>query len=121
MTFLMEKMMKKNNPIHSTFFATLLLILLALPMLAQKQVPPVPNPPRLVNDFAGVLSPEQQQALERKLVAYNDTTSTQIALVIEQSLEGADLFSYTQELYDTWQIGQADTDNGVLIYIPFAC
>ena len=30
---------------------------------------PKPNPPRLVNDAAGVLSPEQVDILERKLVA----------------------------------------------------
>ena len=35
---------------------------------------PKPNPPRLVNDFAHVLTPEQAQALEHKLVAYNDST-----------------------------------------------
>ncbi|MBD0279968.1 MAG: TPM domain-containing protein, partial [Flavisolibacter sp.] len=44
-------------------------------------IPQRPSPPRLVNDLAGVLTPEQVQALERKLVAYDDSTSTQIAIV----------------------------------------
>ena len=30
---------------------------------------------KLVNDFAGVLTPDQQQALESKLVQFDDSTS----------------------------------------------
>lgn len=38
-------------------------------VLAQ-DFPPPPNPPRLVNDFSGTLSPEEIAQLEQKLVAY---------------------------------------------------
>jgi uncharacterized protein len=44
-----------------------------------------PNPPRLVNDYAGALVQSEAEALERKLVAYNDSTSTQIAIVLVKS------------------------------------
>ncbi len=43
-----------------------------------------PNPPVLVTDLAGVLSPEQKQALENKLVAIDDASSNQIAVVNER-------------------------------------
>jgi len=46
-----------------------------------------PNPPVLVTDLAGVLSPEQKQALENKLVAIDDASSNQIAVVILPTLE----------------------------------
>lgn len=82
-----------------------------------KEPPPAPNPPRLVNDFVGILSRSQVAALERKLVAYDDSTSTQIAVVIENSLEGDDIFEYSIRLAEKWGIGRKGKDNGVLVYI----
>jgi len=81
-----------------------------------KDIPAKPNPPQIVNDYAGMLNPEEKDALERKLVTYNDTTSTQIAVVLERSLEGDDVFDYTNRLARGWSIGQKGKDNGILIY-----
>ncbi|OYU96800.1 MAG: methanol dehydrogenase [Bacteroidetes bacterium B1(2017)] len=85
-----------------------------------KDLPSKPNPPRLVNDYVGALSAEQQSALEAKLLAYSDSTSTQIAIVIENSLEGEDDFDYSQRLAESWQIGMKGKNNGLLIYIALA-
>ena len=52
-----------------------------------QNIPDRPVPPRLVNDFAGMLSPDEANMLEQKLVAFNDSTSTQIAIVIVPSLQ----------------------------------
>ena len=82
-----------------------------------KQIPAKPNPPRLVNDYAGVLTSAEAQTLERKLVAYDDTSSTQIAIVIERSLEGDDAFDYSLRIAESWGIGRKGKDNGVLFYI----
>jgi uncharacterized protein len=70
----------------------------------------------LVNDYAGVLSSEEKAMLERKLVAYFDSTSTQIAIVLENSLEGDDLFDYSQRLATAWGIGEQGKNNGILVY-----
>ena len=89
-----------------------------LPLLAfSKEPPPAPNPPRLVNDYVGVLSSSQIDALERKLVAYDDSSSTQIAIVIENSIEGDDIFEYSFRLAEKWGIGRQGKNNGVLIFI----
>lgn len=88
-------------------------------LLAQKAVPKQMNPPRLVSDFAGLLERNEVNGLERKLVKYNDSTSTQIAIVIENSLEGDEIISYCQRLAEGWGIGQAGKDNGILIYVAF--
>ena len=85
-------------------------------VLAQK-IPDRPVPPRLVNDFAGMLKSEEVNMLERKLVAFNDSTSTQIAIVIVPSLGGFDISDYTQRLAENWGIGQKGKNNGVLILI----
>lgn len=92
------------------------LLLLQLTVLAQS-VPPRPNPPRLVNDLAGLLRPDEVAQLERKLVAYNDSTSSQIAVVTVPSLGDYEIAGYAQQLYETWGIGQKNNNNGVLILI----
>lgn len=80
-------------------------------------LPEQANPPHLVNDFANMLSPDEVSALEQKLLAYSDSTSTQIAIVTINSLEGGDIAQYSTELHHKWGIGQKGKDNGVLILI----
>ncbi len=80
-------------------------------------VPQKPN--RLVNDYANILSKSQVQNLEQKLVQYDKETSTQIALVTIKSLEGDDLFDYSQRLAEAWGIGGGKNDNGVLLLISY--
>jgi len=79
--------------------------------------PTRPNPPRLVNDLANMLTPDEEQALEQKLVNYNDTTSTQIAVVTITSIGGYDINQYTTQLGEQWGVGGKKNDNGVLILI----
>ncbi|PSR57328.1 methanol dehydrogenase [Adhaeribacter arboris] len=87
--------------------------------LAQSQdnagIPPRPNPPRLVNDLAGILSPDEVQALEQKLNNYNDTTSTQIAVVTVKSIGPYEVNDFSVKLAQSWGIGQQGKNNGILI------
>ncbi|KAA5537489.1 TPM domain-containing protein [Taibaiella lutea] len=73
------------------------------------------NPPRLVNDFAGMMNPDQQADLEQILLNYEKASSTQIAIVTVQTLNDHDVAEYTIELAHRWQIGQSKKNNGVLI------
>lgn len=94
----------------------LLAIICGLSLSAQ-DFPKAPDPPRLVNDFANMLSEQEQQSLEHKLVAFDDSTSTQIAIVTVQSLNGYDVADYSFELAEQWGIGQTGEDNGILILV----
>ena len=85
--------------------------------VAAQNVLPKPNPPRLVTDQAGVLSPEQLAALEAKLVAIDDSSSNQIAVVILSSLEGQPKEEYANKLFREWGIGNKKTNNGVLVLV----
>jgi uncharacterized protein len=98
-------------------FQLLLLMLVLALQASAKDIPPKPNPPRLVNDFAGILSSDQVQALEDKLDKFNDTTGNQIAIVTEKTLDGDEISHYAYELAQSWGIGQKGNNNGVLVYI----
>src|SRR3979411_2903503 len=76
---------------------------------------PKPNPPRLVNDVAHVLSAEQVDILEHKLVALDDSTSNQIAVVLIKTLADYPIEEYAVKLFREWGIGNKKTNNGVLI------
>ena len=89
------------------------LILTGWSAIAQ-QIPQKPNPPRLVNDYAGVLLRSEVDELERKLVAYDDSTSTQIAIVLVKTTGGYDIAEYGLKILREWGIG-GQKNNGVLI------
>ena len=84
---------------------------------AQGGIPAAPNPPRLVNDFANILSQDQLQSLESKLVAFNDSTSVQIAVVIVPSLDGYEKADYAQQLGAKWGVGGSKFNNGFVILV----
>ena len=94
-------------------------ILFSLPILSfsQNELPERPNPPRLVNDFANFLNPQEQNQLERKLVKFNDSTTTQIAIVVVNDLQGYEKSDYATRLGAKWGIGQKGKNNGLLILI----
>ncbi len=91
------------------------LAFLSLSLVQAQEVLPRPNPPRLVNDVANVLSPEQRAILEQKLVALDDSTSNQIAVVLIKTLGDYAIEDYAVKLFREWGIGDKKTNNGVLI------
>jgi uncharacterized protein len=101
------------------YLLTLLVLFCAVSVnrVFSQNIPERPTPPRLVNDFAGMLKAEEVSMLEQKLVAFNDSTSTQIAIVIVPSLEGYDKADYAQRLAEKWGIGRKGLNNGVLILV----
>jgi uncharacterized protein len=95
----------------------LIVTLLSANGLSAQDIPDRPVPPRLVNDFANILSEQESAVLEQKLVAFNDSTSTQIAVVTVPSISGYDIMDYAQRLGEKWGIGQKKLNNGILILV----
>lgn len=96
----------------------LLIILLCLGHLALGKTgdfPEKPNPPRLVTDFTMTLNQEETNALEQKLKAYSDSTSSQIAIVVVKNIGDYEISQYATELAMKWGIGQKGKNNGLLI------
>lgn len=94
----------------------LFLFLFVVSSCFAQQIPNRPTPPRLVNDFTNTLTKNQQYNLEQKLVAYNDTTSTQIAVVFVNDLQGTTAADFAYQLGEKWGVGTKD-NNGVVILI----
>lgn len=98
------------------YFCVLLLILLPAGLAAQ-DIPARPDPPRLVNDLAGVLTAEQAAMLEAKLVEFNDSTSTQIVVVTVPTLQGYDKNQFAYTIGEKWGVGQKGKNNGAVILV----
>ncbi|MBF0596518.1 TPM domain-containing protein [Faecalibacter rhinopitheci] len=76
------------------------------------------NPPKkLVQDYAQVFDAMQLNNLENKLVAYNDSTSTQILVLTVESLEGYPIETFANEIGEKWGVGQKGKDNGIVIVL----
>ncbi len=75
------------------------------------------KPNQLVNDYTNTLTADQRQALENKLVAFNDSTTTQIAVVIIPTLNGNDISDFNVRLGRAWGVGGKEFSNGVVLLI----
>ncbi|WP_306429684.1 YgcG family protein [Sphingobacterium sp. E70] len=69
--------------------------------------PETPN--KLVNDYTNTLTASQKQQLEQKLLAFEDSTSTQIAVVVMNSTGGYDISDYAVRLAKKWGVGNKNT------------
>lgn len=95
-----------------------LFLLLITSFAAKAQDIPDPiSPPRLVNDFTNTLTPDQNEALNRKLYQFDDSSSTQITVVIVNTTGGMDVADYALELGRKWGVGQKGINNGVILLI----
>ena len=83
----------------------------------EKELPARPAPARLVVDYTNTLAPDQKEALENKLVSFDDSTSTQIAIVIIESTGIYEISDYAVALGRAWGIGNNETNNGILLLI----
>jgi uncharacterized protein len=95
----------------------LIFLFIGLVFTAKSEIPDKPNPPRLVNDFAEVLSSNERKQIENELAQFARETSTQIVVVTVSDLEGYDPGDYAFRLGEKWGIGQKGKDNGVVILL----
>ena len=95
-------------------YSVLVLMLFGIGAWAQN-FPERPN--TLVSDYTNTLSADETKALEQKLVAFADSTSSQIAVVLVPTLEGYDVADYAVRLADKWGIGQDKKNNGVILLV----
>lgn len=81
---------------------------------AAKEVPYLSG--RIV-DEAGLLPPDEAQRIEDELRRLEEETGVQVAVLTVESLEGEVLEDYSLRVAETWGLGQAEEDNGVLLLV----
>lgn len=74
------------------------------------------QPRGYTNDFAGVLSPEAVQRLDRLSGEVERKTGAQIAVVLIRSLQGEPIENYAIDLARRWGIGRKD-NRGILLLL----
>ncbi|MFC1731233.1 TPM domain-containing protein [candidate division KSB1 bacterium] len=105
----------KFNPALLHLFFTVSLLFLFSGDIFSQDFPK--RPKTLVNDYIGILSQSERNSLEQKLVSFNDSTSTQISIIIVDDLLGLDPADYAQRIGEKWGVGQKGFDNGVVILV----
>lgn len=76
-------------------------------------VPPLAR----VTDHAGVLSPQQKQALEDKLAAFEMAHGAQIAVLIVPTTQPEPIEEFAHRVGEAWKIGRAGVGDGVLVIV----
>lgn len=115
------KFLKESNKPMNKLFKTSFLVFIALFLgqltFGQFTIPPKPKLQTSVYDYANLLSGLEKQALEKKLIQYSDSTSTQIVAITVETIKGEDIGILTPRWAQKWGIGQEKEDNGVLILV----
>ncbi|MFA6118276.1 MAG: TPM domain-containing protein [Sphingomonas sp.] len=70
-----------------------------------------------VTDDADILNPAQEASLSTRLEAFEEASGHQMVVVTVQSLGGRDVAMFTKELGNTWGIGRAEQDDGVILLV----
>jgi len=94
-----------------------LLLLAFTSIWGQFEIPEKPKEQTSVYDYINLLSTDQKNALEQKLISYSDSTSTQIVVAVIASTEGENITYLGAQWGQKWGIGQSGKDNGVLILL----
>jgi uncharacterized protein len=79
--------------------------------------PAVPELKYWMTDFTKTLSGDEVNHLNRKLKAYEDTTSTQLIVMMMATLQEYPIEYYTLEVAEKNKIGTSREDNGILLLV----
>jgi uncharacterized protein len=82
-----------------------------------QDVPEPLSPPRLVNDYAGILSQNQLRQLEQKLVRFDDSSSSQIVVILVKTLNGLTEVEFADRVGEKWGVGQKGKNNGIVVLV----
>ena len=70
-----------------------------------------------VNDLADLMTEEEELRVTSKLEGFERATGAQIAVLTVPTLEGEVLEEYSLRVVETWGLGRAEQDDGVLLLV----
>ena len=82
---------------------------------AHAELPPRPDGPVL--DQAAIIPDADEAALDQKLRAYSRDTGRAVIVATVSTLDGMEVEDYAQKLAESWDIGGAETEQGVLLLV----
>lgn len=77
----------------------------------------LPKPAGRITDLANVIDPATETDLDGRLDQLEQKSSSEIAVVTVPSLDGMSVEDYAARLFKAWGVGQAKSDNGVLVLV----
>ncbi|CCJ99300.1 FIG00554258: hypothetical protein [Cronobacter malonaticus 507] len=101
----------------ASFILTVALTLVSVSALAQPlDVPPMRG---VINDPADLLSGQEYVALLDDVSAINTRTHAQTAILVLPELKGDNLERFATRTFNTWRLGNAQRNDGVLILVAW--
>jgi uncharacterized protein len=98
------------------FFAVVAILASAICAHAAEVIPPKPD--RYFNDYAGVVSRGAAERLNTQLAEFERDTSNQVVVAVYRKMESnSSVEDYAQRIAQTWQVGQKDKRNGVVLLV----
>ncbi len=89
---------------------------LALAPAGAETIPPAPT--AHFNDYAGRISPGVVRQLDRQLEAFERETSNQLLVALYPRMDSeSSVFDYTHRVAQSWRVGQADRNNGAVLFV----
>lgn len=108
-----QEMKKRLRRTLATAAALCLLTAGATTALAAPEL----DPNTAVNDYAGILSSQTEAYVENISVALQDTCGAQIGVYTTEYIGNSTMEGYAYDVLNTWGLGSADKDNGVLLLL----
>lgn len=76
-----------------------------------------PDPLGYVNDFAGVISPQDEARMTAIIAELQEKTTAEMAVVTMPDIGGQSEEIYANKLFAAWGIGVKGKDNGILLLV----
>lgn len=100
-----------------SFLSTLcVLVLILLPCVSAAEIPKLTSS-FFVNDFAGVITESDRRTMQNQGESLYNACGAQVVVATVPDLGGDDIESYSLNMARSWEIGDKDENNGVLLLL----
>lgn len=106
-----------RSVVHDILSALSVCLLLAGPARGADDAAALPQPTTLLVDQAAVLRDDERERLLARLTSIEAAGRAQIAILIASGTGGVPLAEYALRVAESWQLGRAGRDDGLLILV----
>ena len=110
-------MIKNMKRILGIVVAATMVLLLFVGCGEAEQTYPTATKEFYVNDFADVISEDDEQKILSNAVTLEEKTTAQVVVVTVENLNGQEPWQYALELGRNWGVGDKEKNNGVVILL----